>query len=219
VCIQLNEVQVFQPAPYASNPKITVPMSNNIATWQGATSCVLATPVQVSVVTAEVKAGEVHLAWELPRGEGATLYRREAEGEWRRITTLAPNGERRLEYVDRDVKGGTTYGYHLGISIGDEEIIAGEISVTVPVRVLKLALNQVYWSGRSLKATVALPGAEGARFEVFDPGGRRAFSSALDHLGAGEHQIRFTPALRPGVYFARVSHNGAKAGSRFVVLQ
>ena len=219
MCIQLNEIQLFQPLGNNNNPRISVPMGNNVATWQGATSCFVATPVQVSLVTAEAIAGEVRLAWELPRGDGATLYRREGEGEWTRVTRLTPDGDRRLSYVDREVRGGMTYGYRLGIMIGDEEIFAGETSVTVPARVAKLALSQVFWSGRSLNATVALPAAAGARFEVFDLGGRRAFSSALDHLEAGEHHLEFSPALRPGVYFGRLSQGGTKASARFVVVQ
>ena len=219
VCIQLNEIQLFQPDADNNNPTISLPMSSNIVSWQGATSCFVVTPVQVALVTAEAIAGEVRLAWELPRGDGATLYRREGEGEWTRVTRLTPDGDRRLSYVDREVRGGMTYGYRLGIMIGDEEIFAGETSVTVPARVAKLALSQVFWSGRSLNATVALPAAAGARFEVFDLGGRRAFSSALDHLEAGEHHLEFSPALRPGVYFGRLSQGGTKASARFVVVQ
>jgi len=219
MCIQLNEIQLFQPDEMNFNPKLMDPMRSNIATWQGASSCVISTPVQVSIVTAEADAGEVRLAWELPRGDGATLYRREDEGEWRRVTRLTPDGQQRLEYVDRDVRGGVTYRYRLGLLIGDEEIFAGETSVTVPVAATALGVRGISWSGRSLSATLVLPGTGGARFDVFDLGGRRSFSSPLDHLGVGEHRVEFAAGLRPGVYFARVTQGGAKASARFVVLQ
>jgi hypothetical protein len=87
---------------------IDVPADNTVVAWQSLDpACLTVTPVQVALVTAEAYPDHVRIVWELPGGEGATLYRREGEDEWRRLERLVPDGTHRIEYLDRDVRPGS----------------------------------------------------------------------------------------------------------------
>ncbi len=217
VCITLNEMQLVQ----ESDPDVllTLPLFSNSAYWQSQQdACLTLTPVQVSLIRAEAKSDGVHLVWELPRGDAAMLQRREGEGEWRTVTRLTPDGEHRLEYIDRDVRGGT-YGYRLVIVVQGEEILAGETTVFVPTLSRTLAIGGLSWSSGVISASITLASGEPATLEIYDLGGRRFAARRLEGLQAGEHQVGVSAALHPGVYFGRMIQGSATASRRFAVVR
>jgi hypothetical protein len=68
----------------------------------------------------------------------------------------------------------------------------------------------------------ALVAEERARLEIYDAAGRIRATLVRGALGAGEHRVRWDGkdaagrGVAPGVYFARLEHDGARATARFV---
>jgi len=219
MCIELNSVQLFQPDDMNFNPIIELPADNTLVTWQGATSCGAATPVQISLVISEAHADHNLIVWELPRGDAATVYRREGEGAWQRMDRLTPDGEHRIEYIDGNVRPGMTYHYRLGFVIEGEEIFGGETALTVPAVVRTLSMARIGWSGSGIVASITLPRGGPASLEIFDLTGRRAVSKRLEGLNEGEHRVEIATRLQPGVYFAKLTQETRTVSGRFVVVQ
>lgn len=72
----------------------------------------------------------------------------------------------------------------------------------------------------SLQFTLDLPAAGAAELELIDISGRRVARQAFGHLSAGQHQIQLGAVhARPGIYFARIAHNGAVTTTRVAVIQ
>ena len=225
LCIRLVEIQLFQPPDQLNDPRYFDPINNSVVSWQSPTvNCALATPVLVSVVTAEATSDGVRLVWQTEDVEHATVQRREAEGPWRQIASLYPDGQQRVTYEDTDVTPGATYEYRLGIPAPTGEFYVGETRVTVPLAApAALSLARVAWNGSAgaLTVSLSLPRAGSASFEVFDINGRRVGEQRLEGLGAGEHELSVRPSrtLDPGVFFARVTQDGKGASRRFIVVK
>jgi hypothetical protein len=217
VCITLNEMRLVQ----ENDPDVslTLPLVRNSAFWQSQqNACLALTPALVSLVKSEASAEAARLEWELARGDAAMLYRRERAGEWRRLDRVTPNSERRIEYVDRDVKPGVTYEYRLGIVIQGEEIFAGETSLTIPSRPVRLALSGITWSPQGVRALVNLATDDPATLEIFDLGGRRHATHRIEGLKAGEHEVQVSTSLQSGVYFGRLVQGRQSATARLSVV-
>ncbi len=218
VCIGLESVTISQPPEFGYDPMIDMPADNTAVAWQNLDpACLAIVPVHVVVVVAEADVDRIRIVWELPGAEGATLYRREIDGEWRRLERLVPDGAHRIEYVDHDVRAGVTYGYRL--QLDGEEVFVGETSLAVPNRAWTLALGGLSWSSGSVRGTITLPAAGPAALEIFDLVGRRRATERLDGLDAGEHRVDVRTALRPGVYFGRLTQGRAAVTRRFVVVE
>ncbi len=224
-CIVLNEIQLFQTPELANDPRITNSGARNFVNWQQELpSCPGAVPTLVSVVTAEARFDRILLVWQTEDIERATVHRREAEGEWRQIASLYPDGQGRVTYEDTDVTPGATYDYRLGVPVPTGEVYMGETHIAVPSAAPDpLALARVAWdaSAGALAVSLSLPKAGLASFELFDVNGRRLGEERLEGLEAGRHELSLRPAqpLMPGVFFARVTQNGEAASRRFVVFQ
>ncbi len=225
VSISLSEIQLFQPAFRGFDPIIATPHGASVISWQATKTT---TPVLVSVVTTEATPDRVRLVWQTEDVDHATVQRREAEGPWRQVATLRPDGQRRMTYEDTSVTPGATYDYRLGVRVGfpvpGGEVYMGETRVTVPdVAAEPLALARVAWDGSAgaLAVKLSLPRAGSASFELFDVNGRRLGVERLEGLEAGSHELSLRPgqALRPGVFFARLTQDREGVSRRFVVVQ
>ncbi len=223
MCIVLNEIQLFQPFERNFDPQLIMPINRNYISWQGGSvTCLSTTPVQASVVTTEASFDRVRVVWMTGDVDEAAVYRREANHTWIQVARLVPDGSHRLTFDDYDVVPGASYSYRLGITLASGEVFVGETLVAVPGH-SALAMSAVRWDAgtRGVLVSLALPRAGEASFEIYDLGGRRFVRETLDGLSAGTHDVRIAgaSALKPGMYFARLSQGPDKVTGRFVVVQ
>jgi hypothetical protein len=179
------------------------------------------TPTLVSLARAEALSDRVRLAWDIPRAGAASVYRREGVGAWIEQARLNAGPTGRLEFEDRSVTPGATYGYRLGLMLGRHEIFAGDVTILVPAGTsASLELRSVQWEKGRLRAALSLPASGPATLEVFDLSGRRQFERGIERLAPGTHAIEWNaPGMASGIYFARLTHNGSLASRRFFVAQ
>jgi len=179
------------------------------------------TPVLAALTRGEALPDRIRLGWELPRGGEVVLYRREALGPWRQRARLMADATRRIEYEDRDVVAGRTYGYRLGLRIGSQEIFAGDVTLTTPLAASGvLELYSVSWERGRLRASLMLPAAGAATIEIFDLGGRRQAERRIESPASGAQTVEWdAPGLASGVYFARLTQQARTVKGRFVVAQ
>jgi FG-GAP-like repeat/IPT/TIG domain/FG-GAP repeat len=223
MCLRFDSIQLFQPPEQGLDPQLFEPLQNNVVSWQSpAVNCLLATPVLVSVVTADATSDRVRLVWQTEDVERATVHRRDAGGAWHMVATLHPDGQRRIAYEDTDVMPGVTYDYRLGVPAPAGEVFVGETRVTVPAAApASLSMARVAWDGVALTVSLSLPRSVSAQLELFDINGRRLADERLEGLAAGDHELRVRPdqPLRPGVFFARLTQDHERVGRRVVVVQ
>jgi hypothetical protein len=174
----------------------------------------------VSVLSAEVKAGRVELAWLAKGLDRATVYRAGANGDWKSLADVSADGTGRMTYADRDLIPNARYGYRLGFRQGGSELSGPETWIQAPG--LSLALGGAI-PNPSRTGVVAiglvLPADDTASFEVIDLAGRRVASQRL--VGAGSHTIeigRESP-LASGVYVVRLSQQGRSVRTKINVLR
>jgi hypothetical protein len=81
---------------------------------------------------------------------------------------------------------------------------AGEVTAVEPGSSPTVVLSRLrFVPGVGVRATVELPGADGARLELFDLAGRRIASQAIE-AGAEELTVEGTSALPSGLYIGRL---------------
>ena len=181
-------------------------------------------PALASLVSANARPGRVELSWEVAASVGSVrLYRRSGGGEWTALDRLAPDGTGRIAYVDLDVVAGSRYGYRLGLSTADGEVIAGEIWVDVPDG-SQLALRGMTPNPAPAGAGLiafSLPDASPARLELVDVSGRQVFSREVGSLGRGDHVIQVGGARRlaPGLYLVRLTQGGRSLTAKAVAIR
>ncbi len=183
-----------------------------------------ATPVHVSLISAEAGLTGVHLAWHVS-GMGAFSVRVErtaGSGVWSVLGASSADGDGRLTWDDSDVTPGARYGYRLRFTEGGGEVLAGEAWVEVP-RVPPFALQGARPNPArgSVAIAFSLPDASPVRLDVLDLAGRRILTREVGHLGAGCHVVDFGEhtQVRPGVYYARLMGGGRSAKARIVVIR
>jgi hypothetical protein len=183
-------------------------------------------PVAVGVALAksEAAADRVTLEWRTsePTSFAATLERSEAEGEWRALATLSPDGEGTLRYEDRHIVPGHRYGYRLAWTEGGARATSEEVWLETP-GALELALHGFTPNPSPAAASVAftLAGPGAARLELLDIAGRRVASREVGTLGAGRHTLRLDEhgPLAPGLYLLRLTTPGRVLTARGVVIR
>jgi hypothetical protein len=181
------------------------------------------TSVLASLVATEATAERVRLEWLCTGGAGpATIERRTASTDWRRIATAFADGGGRVVHEDRDVVPGARHGYRLVLSTEGRDTPAGETWVTVPAR-LALGLHGPHPNPveGDLAIAFVLPDDRPARIEVVDASGRRVLDEPLGSRGPGEHVARFpaTRSLQAGLHFVRLRHGERTLTRRFVFLR
>jgi hypothetical protein len=144
------------------------------------------TAVQASVMNAEPSPGRVDLAWQLGEDVSSVVVERASSADsWSPIATVAPDGSRRVAYVDKGVADGGRYGYRLAITETAGVSYAGEVWVEVPAGRLALAGAVANPSPRNLSVAFALSSAEAATLAAFDLAGRRVAAREVGSLGPG----------------------------------
>lgn len=94
---------------------------------------------------------------------------------------------------------------------------AGEVTAVTPGSGPAVALSRLrFVPGVGVRATIALPGAGRARFELFDLAGRRIASQAIE-AAAKELTLEGTSALPSGLYFGRLTAGAEAAAARLIV--
>src|SRR5262249_36043064 len=154
------------------------------------TDCFVPTPALLSLVSAHAEPGDVEIRWFAPVGgvARATVYRNAAGEDWESLGEIAPDGSGILLYHDGKVRGGTRYGYRLGVTNGGREVFLGETWVDVPAgRLLALDGFRSNPIGADVSAAFSLPDGSPARLELFDVTGRRLAAREVGGLGAGSH--------------------------------
>ena len=175
-------------------------------------------PAAVSLASADASPGSVRLRWwsALRTGTVATLESRRAETVWTSVAEIASDGQGMFSYQDTNVVPGERVGYRLA-SRGTPWPTS-EVWVTVPARpVLALAGGRPNPSSGPPRIVFTLGGADPARLELFDLGGRRLESLEVGALGAGEHSLPIGSGLSPGVYVARLTQGGRALTARLAI--
>lgn len=65
----------------------------------------------------------------------------------------------------------------------------------------------------------SLPGAGRAQVQVLDLAGRRVFTRDVTALGPGSHAVPLGMALAPGIYWLRLSQDGATVSAKGILLR
>ena len=183
-----------------------------------------ATPVALSLVSAQAEPGRVRLTWYAAGGVGsvATVYRSVVSGPWSAVGQVAADGSGQILYEDRAVTPGARYGYRLGVMDQGREVFAGETWVEVPLTA-ELALGGVRPNPatQELAVTFSLPDASPARLEAFDLAGRRVAAREVGRLGGGSHEVRLGEGrpLAPGIYLLRLTRGARVLKARAVIVR
>jgi hypothetical protein len=183
------------------------------------------TPVLLSLVSADLTADGVKLAW-LAGGSGssmATVYRSFGAGAWTRIGEVAADGTGYLRYTDPIDATATRVGYRLGIIEAGIEGFYGETWVDLPTGGVPFAfaLDPVRPNpsrGGALTVRFSLPTAAPARLDLLDVAGRRI---ASHEVGAGQHTLDLGGGqhLAPGLYLVRLTQGTNTRTTRVAVLR
>jgi hypothetical protein len=178
----------------------------------------------VSLVSEEVTADRVALAWSTGGDAlaSATLERRTEDAAWRALASLSPDGTGTLRYEDRDVVPGVRYGYRLAWSDASGAQRSAETWVEVPLAArFALAGALPNPSPRTaLSVGYSLPERAAARLELFDAQGRVRAVRDLGAADPGAHVEPFAEAraLRPGLYWLRLTQGSRSATARVVLV-
>jgi subtilisin family serine protease len=183
-------------------------------------------PSRLTVASTRAEFNRVQLTWVAAGGHAvaATVYRRTATDEWRRLGQVSPNRMGLMAYEDRQVTAGSRYGYRLGVAavVGGQQAFLGETWVDVP-HTPEFALAGVRPNPAAQQFTVAfsLPDASPARLEVLDLAGRRIVTRDVGALGPGNHVVRVAGgrALAPGVYLVRLTRGSRSFVARGVFIR
>jgi hypothetical protein len=172
------------------------------------------TPALVSLVSAEVAAGEARVVWQVSDAASTSwrVERSRLVGVWEPAGMPEPLGQDRLEYREGGLQPGERIGFRLVAVESGSERSLGEAWLEVPAA--GLALSRIESVDRGvLRYAVTLPDERPARLEAFDLSGRRLGGIEVRSDGsapvAGE--LRLTGGGgSAGMCFVRLSHaNGA----------
>lgn len=173
------------------------------------------TPAQVALVHAEVAGERVVLEWYAPEGlpGGASIERRAGDGPWAVVAAATGDGLGYVRYEDRDVVRGLRYGYRLA---ADGAPLTAEAWVDVPAANLSV-VEAVADSRGEVRVRFSLPSSAPASLRLFDLAGRCVRAHSLAGLGSGVHEARFAGELASGLYWLRLTQNGASVRRRVLV--
>jgi hypothetical protein len=172
--------------------------------------------VAVSLIAADATWDRVRLAWHTADVARATLERSVADGPWIEIASLTPDGTGRIAYQDRAVGPELAYRYRLRLGDGT---VAGEVAITTPGRPT-LSLAGAWPHPASLGSSLAFELDRAGEVEValLDVAGRTVGTERLT-LDDGRHLLPLAQlgVRTPGVYLARLRHEGRTLTRRVVV--
>jgi hypothetical protein len=158
--------------------------------------------------------------------ESFTAYRRDNGGPWQAIATLVPDGDRKLTLDDSVSTSVSSYDYRVSAIVGGTERFFGDVNIPFGTSVPP-ATGRVTFEARpnptrgaiNLAVGVVTPSTQ--RIELLDLSGRRIVERTTGALSPGEHMFRLAEphALRPGLYFARLSGARRQTVVKVVVVQ
>ncbi|HKV44172.1 MAG TPA: T9SS type A sorting domain-containing protein [bacterium] len=169
----------------------------------------------------------IHVAWQevgMPL-ESFTAYRRDNGGPWQAIAALVPDGDRRLTVDDPVSTPVSSYDYRVSAIVGGTERFFGELNIPFGTSVPPAA-GRVSFEARpnptrgAIDLAVDVVSTSTLRIELLDLSGRRVVERTAA-LGPGEHMFRLAEphALRPGLYFARLSEGRQRTVVKVVVIE
>lgn len=206
LCIVLNCLNVGCPVRCCVTLHVLNPITATLAT----------------LVDASADDGLVKLLWEVSTSASVNVYRSQDGGtSWRRLASVAPDGNHRVSYTDQAVVRGSTYGYRLGVPQPGGEVMAGQTSVTVPLTT-EFALHGVRPnpSVGSMSFAFSLTDNSPATIELVDLGGRRVFTRPVGSMGAGFHVVPLANANLPiGIYAVRLTQHGRTLSTKVTVIR
>jgi hypothetical protein len=183
--------------------------------------------VDAQPATQEFATDHLHVVWQ-ERGAPVpqfSAYRRSGGSDWQALATIVPNGDRQVVLDDFAVHPDSTYDYRVGAIVGGSERFFGAVTVTstagrppVSGQGLRLAARpNPVTDALDLQFTLQSPAP--VRVELLDLSGRRVFDRSLGTLESGDHVFRLAPrgALRPGLYFARLTEGASHLVTKVVV--
>lgn len=145
--------------------------------------------------------------------------RRDAPG-FVEVGRIAPDQTGVLRWLDVGLLPGTEYRYRLLAQPGAALLTSDEVRITTD-GALELALGDLDREpmGRPWGVSFTLPSRGRARIEMLDLAGRVRWSSVMDDLAAGDHQVAITATdVRPGIHWVRLSHEGRMLTRRFTLI-
>ncbi|HTR97055.1 MAG TPA: T9SS type A sorting domain-containing protein [Candidatus Acidoferrales bacterium] len=183
----------------------------------------LATPVEVSLVSAAATPAGVRIVWELPEGSSgsALVERRTAEGAWQTLGPPRVLDLGRVEYDDAGAAAGARYDYRLGFGAAGGRTWSAEVWIDVPASapfaLAGLAPNPS--GGARLQVAFSLPSDAPATLELIDVAGRRVASRDVGGSGPGEHVETLVPPapVASGLYWLRLTQSGQSRIAKAVV--
>jgi hypothetical protein len=173
------------------------------------------TPARVALVSAGIAGDRVTLDWYAPEGlpSGASIERRTQESPWTMIETATRDGLGHIHYEDRAVVRGARYGYRLGAAGAP---LTAETWVDVPSLALSL-VEAVADPRGNVRVRFSLQSSDPASLQLFDVAGRCVRTYSAAGLGSGVHETRFPGALSSGLYWLRLTQDGASVRRRVLV--
>jgi len=173
---------------------------------------------QLALVGSELVDGKARFTWYSGDGSGETvrIYRRAVPGDFAQVATATIGGDGQVTYEDADITPGRSYEYEVGVMNGTRELRLGRVWLDVPMG-RTLAVRSASSRAGELRLSLVLPTTESASLELVDVTGRRMVQRDLSSLAAGEHEVSLeSGAMKPGIYWARLSQAGKLASAKLV---
>ncbi len=173
---------------------------------------------QLALVGSELVEGRARLTWYSGDGSGeqVRIYRRYVPGDFAEVATATIGGDGLVSYEDATIEAGRSYEYEVGVMNGGREMRLGRVWLDVPVG-RSLTVRAASSRSGELRLAIVLPTTEAASLELVDVTGRRVAQRDLTARTAGDHEVAFdTGAMKPGIYWARITQAGKLASAKVV---
>ena len=156
---------------------------------------------------------------------GYNVYRSSSSesGDFVRINSRLIDAGAGNEYVDTEIRHGSTYWYRVGLVEAGEELLSRPISITIPGGRLALYPNVPNPFNPTTRISFYLPEASMVDLSVFDVEGRVVRTLVREHRSTGTHSVTWDGrndqghAVSTGIYLYRITA-GAKTLARKAVL-
>jgi len=176
-----------------------------------------ATPTLISLVQAQAQPDHVDLGWFAAGGNvSATVFRREANGDWIALGDIESDGQSRLSFRDATVRAGARYDYRVGVLGSRGMEFYGEVWVDVPLGSelsIQRVTNPVVGD---LTVTFTLPRNDPATIQLIDVSGRALETARVTASGQARLSGR---GLTSGVYWVKLTQAGRSVQARTVFIR
>ncbi len=193
------------------------------ARWAGRASLSRSQPLPSGpapkLARVETGPGRARLTYRSAAGDARVLdWSRRTEAEWHVVRRVQAAADGEIVAEDRTVSPGALARYRLSQPLGDGELLFDETSVVIPGSAPLMLRSARVDAGR-LRVSFSLSSEDPAKLEVLDVQGRRIWNEAVGHLGAGDHETRFSFDGAAGLYFVRLLQRRETRTLRMVVIR